>query len=56
VKVEDGAQRAQYAAVIRLIQYLGALPETLPGRLAEFARKSVRNTRNEVVGEVRSLS
>jgi L-asparaginase II len=56
VKVEDGAQRAQYAAVLRLIQFLGALPETLPPRLAEFARKSVRNTRNEIVGEVRSLS
>jgi L-asparaginase II len=56
VKVEDGAQRAQYAAVLRLLQYLGALPESLPPRLAEFARKPVRNTRNEVVGEVRSLS
>jgi L-asparaginase II len=56
VKVEDGAQRAQYAAVIRLIQFLGALPDALPPRLAEFARKCVRNTRNEIVGEVRSLS
>ncbi len=56
IKVEDGAQRAQYAAVLRVLQHLGALPETLPARLAEFARKSVRNTRNEVVGEVRSLS
>jgi L-asparaginase II len=56
VKVEDGAQRAQYAAVLRLLQYLGALPETLPPRLAEFARKPVRNTRNEIVGEVRSLA
>jgi L-asparaginase II len=56
VKVEDGAQRAQYTAVLRLLQYLGALPETLPPRLAEFARKPLRNTRNEVVGEVRPLS
>jgi L-asparaginase II len=55
IKVEDGAQRAQYAAVLRLLQHLGALPETLPPRLAEFARKPVRNTRNEVVGEVRPL-
>jgi L-asparaginase II len=56
VKVEDGAQRAQYTAVLRLLQYLGALPETLPPRLAEFARKPLRNTRNEVIGEVRPLS
>ena len=56
VKVEDGAQRAQFAAVLRLLQYLEALPESLPPRLAEFARKAVRNTRNEIVGEVRSLA
>ena len=56
VKVEDGAQRAQYAAVLRLLQHLGALPATLPPRLMEFARKPVRNTRNEVVGEVRTLA
>jgi L-asparaginase II len=56
VKVEDGAQRAQFAAVLRLLQHLEALPETLPPRLAEFAKKSVRNTRNEIVGEVRSLA
>ena len=56
IKVEDGAQRAQYAAVLRLLQHLGALPDPLPPRLAEFARKAVRNTRNEVVGEVRPLA
>ena len=56
VKVEDGAQRAQYAATLRLLQHLGALPDPLPQRLAEFARKPVRNTRNEIVGEVRPLA
>ena len=56
VKVEDGAQRAQYVAVLRLLQHLGALPDPLPSRLAEFARKPVRNTRNEVVGEVRPIA
>ena len=56
VKVEDGAQRAQYTSVLRLLQLLGALPDPLPQRLAEFARKPVRNTRNEVVGEVRPLA
>jgi L-asparaginase II len=53
VKVEDGAQRAQFAAVLRLLQFLGTLPETLPERLEEFAHRPLRNTRGEIVGEVR---
>jgi L-asparaginase II len=56
VKVEDGAQRAQFAAVLRLLQRLGALPETLPARLEEFMRRPLRNTRGEVVGEVRPVA
>ena len=53
LKVEDGAVRAQYPALIRLLQHLGALPEHLPARLADFARTRVRNTRGATVGEVR---
>ncbi|HEV2641928.1 MAG TPA: asparaginase [Candidatus Elarobacter sp.] len=53
VKVEDGSARAQYPAVLGLLQRLGALPAQLPPRLAEFSRKAVRDTRHEVVGEVR---
>jgi L-asparaginase II len=56
IKVEDGAQRAQYSGVLRILQYLGAIPDSLPPRLADFARKPVRNSRNEVVGEVRPLA
>jgi L-asparaginase II len=56
VKVEDGAQRAQYPAVLRLLQFLGALPERLPPRLDELQRRPVRNTRGEVVGEVRPVA
>lgn len=52
MKVEDGAPRAQYPAVLRLLQHLGALPDRLSPRLAEYARTRVRNTRGEVVGEV----
>jgi L-asparaginase II len=52
LKVEDGAQRAQYPAVLRLLQCLGALPADLPTRLAEILRRPVRNTRGEVVGEI----
>jgi L-asparaginase II len=52
VKVEDGATRAQYPAVLRMLEYLGALPERMSPRLAEYARTRIRNTRGEVVGEL----
>jgi len=53
VKVDDGAQRAQFPAVIRVLQLLDALPAVLPPRLEEFVRRPVRNTRGETVGEIR---
>jgi L-asparaginase II len=53
IKVEDGAQRAQYAAVVRVLQCLDVLPSRLPTRLEEFVHRPIRNTRNEVVGELR---
>jgi L-asparaginase II len=56
IKVEDGAQRAQYPAVLRALQQLGALPETLPPRLAEFLVRPVRNTRGEAVGDVAPMA
>jgi L-asparaginase II len=52
IKVEDGASRAQYPALLALLQHIGALPDPLPERLAELARKAVRDTRHEVVGEI----
>jgi L-asparaginase II len=52
IKVEDGAVRAQYPALLTLLQQLGALPDPLPPKLAELARKPVRNSRHEMVGEV----
>ena len=52
IKVEDGAQRAQFPAVLRVLQHFGALPLDLPPRLAEFMPRLLRNTRGEVVGEV----
>ncbi|MGH7656026.1 MAG: asparaginase [Gemmatimonadaceae bacterium] len=54
LKVEDGALRAQHVAVLRALQLLEVLPEALPPRLAEWALKPLRNTRGEVVGEVRA--
>ena len=56
LKVEDGAQRAQFPAVLRLCQHLGALPVELPPVLAERLIVSVRNTRNEIVGEIRPVA
>jgi L-asparaginase II len=52
VKAEDGAQRAQHAAVVRLLQHLGVVGEPPPA-LAPFLRAGIKNTRGEVVGEVR---
>ncbi len=54
LKVEDGAQRAQLPAVLAILRHLGALPSDLPPRLAEFAVRPVRNTRGEIVGDVRA--
>ena len=54
LKVEDGALRAQHIAVLVALQQLGVLPAELPPRLAEFVVRPVRNTRGEVVGEIRS--
>ncbi|MEO7084428.1 MAG: asparaginase [Gemmatimonadaceae bacterium] len=56
VKVDDGAQRAQFPAVIRILQMLDVLPSNLPPRLEEYFRRPVRNTRGEIVGEIRLAS
>jgi L-asparaginase II len=55
VKVEDGAQRAQFPAVLSVLKHLGALPRELPPRLAEFLHRPLRNTRGEIVGDVRPI-
>lgn len=52
LKVEDGALRAQHAAVVAILRALEELPATAT-RLEEFVHKPVRNTRGELVGEVR---
>jgi L-asparaginase II len=53
IKVEDGAPRAQFPAVLSVLQQFGILPTELPPRLAEFMHRTLRNSRGEVVGEVR---
>lgn len=52
VKVEDGASRAQYPALLEVLRRYGAVSDPLPARLAEFARPRIKNTRGETVGEV----
>jgi L-asparaginase II len=56
VKAADGATRAQLPAVLRLLQHLGALPDPLPPRLAEYMAKPVRNSRGERVGTIRPVA
>ena len=53
LKVEDGAQRAQFAGVVRVLQHYDVLPQRVSPRLEEFLRRPIRNTRGEVVGELR---
>ena len=53
LKVEDGALRAQHTAVVRLLQLLGAVGDPVPEPLAEYLVRPLRNTRGEVVGDVR---
>jgi L-asparaginase II len=52
LKVEDGAARAQHAAVLRLLQHLGAVSDPLPERLDGFLCTPLCNTRGETVGAV----
>lgn len=52
VKVEDGAQRAQVPALLRVLQELDALPDALPDGLKSCLRKPIKNTRGDCVGEV----
>jgi L-asparaginase II len=53
IKVEDGSPRAQYPAVLRLLQCLDALPASLPPRLHDLLVTPVHDTRGDVVGVVR---
>ncbi|HVA56814.1 MAG: asparaginase [Gemmatimonadaceae bacterium] len=56
IKAEDGAGRAQYPALLRVLQMVDALPAQLPPRLADLARRPILNTRGELVGEIRPVA
>ncbi len=52
IKVEDGAPRAQYPAVLACLQVLGVLPARLAESLMTIALTPLTNTRDETVGAV----
>lgn len=53
IKVADGGRRAVEVALVRVLELLGALTDTEVGALSRHGRPAVRNTRGEVVGEIR---
>lgn len=56
IKVEDGGPRAQFPAVMAVLDALGELPADMPDVLRELQCKSIRNTRGEDVGEIRVVA
>lgn len=56
LKVADGQARAQYPAVLRLLQHLDALPAALPPRLHDLLVTPVHDTRGAAVGSVRPVA
>lgn len=55
LKVEDGARRAAEPALLAALHALGLLSDDELGTLGMFAEPVLRNTRGEVVGEVRAV-
>jgi len=54
IKVVDGARRAVEAALVATLEQIGVLGPAQVESLGRFARPSLRNTRGEVVGELRA--
>jgi len=50
LKVEDGSMRAQYAAVLAVLERLGMLSSAVPDALLALARPPILNTRGDVAG------
>jgi len=55
LKVEDGARRAAEPALLGVLHALGLLSDDEVGVLGRYAEPVVRNTRGEVVGELRAI-
>jgi L-asparaginase II len=54
IKVADGARRAVEVALLHVLESLGALDVSDVDALAHWKRPPVRNTRGELVGELRA--
>ena len=54
LKVEDGAKRAAEAALLAVLKHLGAIDANTFASLAKYAAPDIVNTRNEVVGTLRT--
>lgn len=54
LKVEDGAKRAAEAALLAVLRHIDALGATELDRLSKYATPQILNTRNEVVGQLRT--
>ncbi|MCC2683186.1 MAG: L-asparaginase [Paenibacillaceae bacterium] len=52
LKIEDGALRALYPAVVEALRQAGALSQEELTRLQRYHRPAVRNWRNEIVGSI----
>jgi L-asparaginase II len=55
LKTRDGARRGAEVALLTLLRELGLLTAEDEAALREWARPELRNTRDEVVGEVRGV-
>lgn len=53
IKVEDGGRRAVEVALIHTLHALGALTDEEARALRAHGHPDVRNTRDEIVGELR---
>ena len=56
IKVEDGATRAQYPAVLRMLEYLGALPARMSPPARRVRPHPHPKHAGEVVGELFAAS
>jgi L-asparaginase II len=53
IKVADGGRRAVEVALVRTLECLGVLDASEVEAVARHGRPEIRNTRDEVVGEIR---
>ena len=54
MKVEDGSKRAAEPAIVAVLHHIGAIAAGEFQQLSRFANAEIRNTRDEVVGHLRT--